>query len=138
MSNDVGFDGEGCSGGWERPRGQLWSTHRVERQSSGSGSSWHLLPILPLLQIPSDVAFRACLRVCRASWLTQPPARPQFSLTGVPMFKRGVRVVGERLVAGKELASVSIDTMCCCQRPGAWNWLWLWVMKQRVFLGSPG
>lgn len=87
---------------------------------------WELLaspPHSPLLQIPSDVAFGACLSLCRASWLAQPPAGPQLSLTGVPMFKRGGAGGGcEHLVAGKELASVSTDTVCCRQRPGAWKW----------------
>lgn len=53
-------------------------------------SVWELLaspPHSPLLQIPSDMAFGACLSLCCASWLAQPPAGPQLSLAGAPMFK---------------------------------------------------
>lgn len=71
LSSDDGFDGEGSSGGWDRPRGQLLASP----------------PHSPLLQIPSDVAFGACLSLCCASWLAQPPAGPQLSLAGAPMFK---------------------------------------------------
>lgn len=89
---------------------ELWSTHSWRGGAQG-------LPVLasPPHSTPPPDSIRHgpwSLSLCRASCLTQPPGHPQFSLTGVLMFKRAGAGGGcERLVAGKELASVSAESL---------------------------
>lgn len=109
---------------------------RPQRRSQSTGV-WELLgPPFPLscpLQIPSEVAAGACLSLCSASCLAQPPACPQFSLPSVLMFKRGCVAGGyECLVTGKGVGFCVNSSLSCPL--GAWRWTWLWVMTQKEFL----